>query len=254
MTIHLNDLSGGILLFFLVFARVGAMVMLLPAIGDAGVPARVRLALALAISFALVPVVAHFYPHDVPPSAIGIGILVTQELIAGILIGGMSRLIMSALSVAGQLIATQTGLAYTQTIDPTFGEQGAIVGSFFSMLGVVLIFETNLHHLAIGAIVGSFKLLPPGAPLPFGDMAPEATTLTAGAFALGLQLAAPFVIFGFAVNAGIGLLARMVPQMQIFFIAMPVNLLAGFFVLMLLIGSLMTVFLNYYGTEMGRFL
>jgi flagellar biosynthetic protein FliR len=254
MTIHLNDMSGGVLVFFLVFSRVGAMVMLLPAIGDAGVPARVRLSMALAISFAMVPVVAHFYPHDVPPSAIGLSVLLIQETIAGILIGGMSRLIMSALSVAGQLIATQTGLAFTQSIDPTFGEQGAIVGTFFSMLGVVLIFETNLHHLAIGAIVGSFKLLPPGAPLPFGDMAQEAINLTAGAFALGLQLAAPFVIFGFAVNAGIGLLARLVPQMQVFFIAMPINLMAGFFVLMLLMGSLMTVFLNYYGTEMGRFL
>ena len=254
MTIHLNDMSGGVLVFFLVFSRVGAMVMLLPAIGDAGVPARVRLGLALAISFAMVPVVAHFYPPQVPQSAIALSVLLIQETVAGILIGGMSRLIMSALSVAGQLIATQTGLAFTQSIDPTFGEQGAIVGTFFSMLGVVLIFEANLHHLAIGAIVGSFKLLPPGAPLPTGDMAQEAINLTAGAFALGLQLAAPFIIFGFAVNAAIGLLARMVPQMQVFFIAMPINLLAGFFVLMLLIGSLMTVFLNYYGTEMGRFL
>jgi flagellar biosynthetic protein FliR len=254
MTIHLNDMSGGVLVFFLVFSRVGAMVMLLPAIGDAGVPARVRLGLALAISFAMVPVVAHFYPHDVPSSAIGLGVLLIQELVAGILIGGMSRLIMSALSVAGQLIATQTGLAYTQTIDPTFGEQGAIVGTFFSMLGVVLIFATNLHHLAIGAIVGSFTILPPGAPLPTQDMAQEAINLTAGAFAIGLQLAAPFVVFGFAVNAAIGLLARLMPQMQVFFIAMPINLLAGFFLLMLLMGSLMTVFLNFYGTEMGRFL
>ena len=174
--------------------------------------------------------------------------------IAGILIGGMSRLIMSALSVAGQLIATQTGLAFVQTIDPTFGEQGAIVGTFFSMLGVVLIFATNLHHLAIGAIVGSFTILHPGASLPTGDMAQEAINLTSGAFALGLQLAAPFVVFGFAVNAAIGLLARLMPQLQVFFIAMPVNMLAGFFLLMLLIGSLMTVFLNYYATEMGRFL
>src|ERR1700743_3580740 len=115
MTFHLNDMTGGVLIFFLVFSRVGAMVMLLPAIGDAGVPARVRLALALAISFAMIPVVSHFYPHTVPTSAIGLSIMLIQETIAGILIGGMSRLIMSALSVAGQLIATQIGLAFTQT-------------------------------------------------------------------------------------------------------------------------------------------
>lgn len=254
MTIHLNDLSGQVLLYFLVFARVGSMVMLLPAIGDAGVPARVRLALALAISFAMAPALAGAYPHVAANSPIALGVLLMQEVVAGLLVGGMARIIMAALSVAGQLIATQTGLAYTQTIDPTFGEQGAIVGTFFSMLGVVLIFATNLHHLAIGAIHGSYAMIPPGAALPYGDMAQEAINLVSGTFALGLELAAPFLVFGAAVNTSIGLLARLVPQIQVFFIAQPVNILSGFFLMMLLMGSLMTLFLNYYATEMGRFL
>lgn len=253
MTIHLNDLSGQVLLYFLVFARVGSMVMLLPAIGDAGIPSRVRLALALAISFAMAPVLAGTYPHVAVDSPMALAVMVAQEIAAGVLVGGMARLIMSALSVAGQLIATQTGLAYTQTIDPTFGEQGAIVGTFFNMLGVVLIFATNLHHLAIGAIHGSYAIIPPGAPLPFGDMAQEAINLVSGTFALGLELAAPFLVFGFAVNVAIGMLGRLVPQIQVFFVAQPVNILAGFFVMMLLLGSLMTIFLNYYATEMGRF-
>jgi flagellar biosynthesis protein FliR len=254
MAFHLNDLSGQVLLYFLVFARVGAMVMLLPAIGEAGVPSRVRLALALAVSFAMAPALAGTYPHVVANSPIALGVLIAQEITAGVLVGGMARLIMAGLSVAGQLIATQTGLAYTQTIDPTFGDQGAIVGTFFNMLGVVLIFATNLHHLAIGAIHGSYAIIPPGAPLPYGDMAQEAINLVSGTFALGLELAAPFLVFGFAVNGAIGLLARLVPQIQVFFIAQPINILTGFFVMMLLLGSLMTIFLNYYATEMGRFL
>ena len=254
MIVHLNDLNGQVLLYFLVFARVGSMIMLLPAIGDAGIPARVRLALAIAISFAMAPALANSYPHAAAASAMGLSIQVIGEIVAGVLVGGMARLIMSALSVAGQLIATQTGLAYTQTIDPTFGEQGAIVGTFFNMLGVVLIFATNLHHLAIGAIHGSYAIIPVGGAIPFGDMAQEAINLTSGAFALGLELAAPFIVFGFAVNAAIGLLARLMPQLQVFFIAQPINILAGFFLMMLLLGSLMTLFLDYYSTEMGRFL
>lgn len=254
MVFHLNDLTGQVLLYFLVFARVGSMVMLLPAIGDAGVPPRIRLALALGISFAMAPALAGTYPHAMSNSPIALGVMLAQEITAGVLVGGMARLIMGSLSVAGQLIATQTGLAYTQTIDPTFGEQGAIVGTFFSMLGVVLIFATNLHHLAIGAIHGSYTIIPPGAALPSGDMAQEAINLVSGSFALGLELAAPFLVFGFAVNASIGLLARLMPQLQVFFIAQPVNILAGFFLMMMLMGSLMTLFLNYYSTEMGRFL
>ena len=68
-----------------------------------------------------------------------------------------------------------------------------------------------------------------------------------------MQLAAPFIVFGFAVSAAVGLLARLMPQMQVFFIAMPVNILAGFFLMLLLLGSMMTLFLNYYATEMARF-
>jgi flagellar biosynthesis protein FliR len=254
MSIHLPDLSGWLLVYLLVFSRAGAMIMLMPAIGDVGVPPRVRLALALAVSFALAPVVASHYPATAPQNVFALGFLIAQEVTAGVLIGTMARLIMSALSVAGYLIATQTGLAYAQSFDPNMGAEGAVISTFFTLLGVVLIFATNLHHLAIGAIEGSYAMIPPGAALPTADMAELALRLVSGAFALGLQLAAPFIVFGFVVNAAIGLLARMMPQLQVFFVAMPVNILAGLFLLMLIIGSLMTVFLNYYSTEMSRFL
>src|SRR5580704_4897991 len=100
MTIHLPALSGIILTYLLVFSRVGAMVMLLPAIGEMGVPAQVRLVLALAISFALTPQVQGNYPAMVPASSVALIILVAQEITAGVLVGAMARIIMSALQVA----------------------------------------------------------------------------------------------------------------------------------------------------------
>jgi flagellar biosynthetic protein FliR len=253
MTVHLANLSGMVLVYALVFARTGSMVMLLPAIGEAGIPSRVRLALALAVSFAMTPVVAHLYPQEMPQSVMAFGLMLTQEITAGVLVGLMSRIIMSALSVAGTVIAMQTGLSYAQSIDPSMGEQAAIVGNLLSMLGAVLIFATDLHHLAIGAIQGSYTLIPPGASLPTGDMAELAVRLVSGSFGLGLQLAAPFIVFAFAVNAATGVLARMMPQMQVFFVAMPINVLVGFMLLMLLIGSMMTLFLNFYAAQMANF-
>jgi flagellar biosynthetic protein FliR len=253
MHIHLADFSGSLLVYFLVFARTGAMVMLLPSIGEASVPAQVRLVLALAISLAFAPTVAHNYPAAMPTSDLALGLLVIQELTSGLLIGAMARIIMSSLTVAGYLIATQTGLAYAQQVDPTMGEQSVVVGNFFSLLGAVLIFATNLHHLAIGAVAGSYSMIPPGAALPTGDMAELTVRLVGGSFALGLQLAAPFLVFGFAVNAGMGLLARLMPQLQVFFIAMPINILAGFLLMILLLGSMMTLFLGYFTTQMGSF-
>jgi flagellar biosynthetic protein FliR len=182
------------------------------------------------------------------------GLLIAQEITSGVVIGAIARLIMSALQVAGYLIATQTGLAYAQTVDPTMGVQGAIVGTFFSLLGTVMIFATNMHHLAIGAIEGSYRMLPPGGSFPTGDLAELAIRYTSGAFLMGLQLSAPFIVFGFVVTASIGLLARLMPQLQVFFIAMPINILAGFLIMMLLLGSMMTMFLNFYGQQMGALL
>jgi flagellar biosynthesis protein FliR len=252
--IHLPALSGLILTYLLVFARTGAMVMLLPALGQGGIPSRVRLALALAITVAMTPTVQHFYPAAAPANVLQLGLLIAQEVTIGILIGGMAQIIMSSLQVAGYLIATQTGLAYAQTVDPTQHEQGAVVGNFFSLLGAVLIFSTDLHHVAIGAIAGSYHMIPPGAALPTGDMAELTIRLVGASFILGFQLAAPFLVFGFALYAALGILARLMPQLQVFFIAMPINILFGFVLLALILGSMMTMFLNFYTVQMGQFL
>lgn len=253
LTFHLNNLNGLVFVYLLVFVRTGAMLMFLPPINQAGVPSRVRLVLALAISFALAPGLAHNYPVETPASPMALALLVAEDAIAGFLVGGMATIVMSGLSVAGSLISTQTGLAYAQLLNPTMGDSEPVVGNFLTLLGAVMIFATNMHHLAIAAVQGSYTLIPPGGALPTADMAELTIRLVSGSFALGIQLAAPFLVFGFAVNASIGLLARMMPQLQVFFIAMPINLLAGFLIVMLLIGTMMTIFLNYYATQMGNF-
>jgi flagellar biosynthetic protein FliR len=252
--IHLPELSGIILTYLLVFSRTGSMVMLMPALGEGGIPPSIRLALALAISVSLAPIVQSAYPQAAPATVLQLGLLIAQEVTAGVLVGTMSRIIMSSLQTAGYLIATQTGLAYAQTVDPTQHEQGAVVGNFFSLLGAVMIFSTDLHHIAIGAIAGSYKMLPPGAALPTGDIAELTIRLVSSAFVLGFQLAAPFLVFGFALYAALGILARLMPQLQVFFIAMPINIMFGFVLMALVLGSMMTLFLNYYAAEMGNFL
>src|ERR1700761_3616536 len=103
MHIHLPELSGLVLTYLLVFSRVGAMVMLLPGLGTMGVPARVRLVLALAISFALTPSVQNLYPPAAPQNVMALGLLIGQEVLAGVLVGAMAAVIMSALQVAGFL-------------------------------------------------------------------------------------------------------------------------------------------------------
>lgn len=252
MRIILPELQGVVLIFLLTFARAGAMIMLLPVIGDAGVPPRVRLAFALAVSAALTSSTAQYYPSVSPPP-MELAMLIAREATAGILVGAMARLIMSALDTAGFLIAAQTGLAFAQAFDPSQGTQGAMVSTFLSLIGALLVFETGLHHLALGAVSGSYVLMPPGGVLPTADMAELALTLAAGAFALGLQLSAPFLVFGLIVYAVLGVLSRLMPQLQVFFLAMPLNILSGFVLLMLVIGVMMSKFLDFFAEQMSVF-
>lgn len=252
LRITLPDLSGIVLVYFLVFARVGGMVMLMPGVGERSVPARVRLAFALCLSLVMSPSVASHYPNTAPLTLIAAMILMIQEIIVGVLIGTMARMISSALSVAGVLIANQIGLAMSQTVDPTSAnDQGTEIGNFLSMTALVILFATNLHYLVIGAINGSYHIMPPGAALPTDDMAELAMRFISSAFLLGFQLAAPFLVFGFVINLAFGVLSRLMPQLQIFFVVAPVNLLVGFSLLALFLGTMITLYLEFFSSQMG---
>lgn len=236
----------------LIFARLGAMLMAMPAIGDSTVPVRVRLVTALTISFVMLPVLKDSY-GALPQSLWAMIFALFGEIVVGAFIGLSARMIMSALSVAGTAIAFQSGLAFAQSFDPAQGVQSALVGSFMSMLAVTMIFVLDLHHLILAAIRDSYVLFKPGQILPFEDFAQMAVHTLAGAFKLGLQLAAPFLVFGLVFYLGIGILSRLMPQVQIFFVAMPGNILLGFILFSLLLSTMMMWFFEYFGTAMNEF-
>jgi flagellar biosynthetic protein FliR len=137
------------------------------------------------------------------------------------------------------------GLGFVTAIDPTQGQQGAIVGNFLTLLGTTLLFATDLHHLLIAALHDSYRLFRPGE-VPFsGDIASLTVQTIASAFRLGVQLSAPFIVFGLLFNFGLGILSRLMPQMQVFFVGLPLSILIGFVVLILVLGTMMTVYLGY---------
>jgi len=239
--------------FMLIFARVGTLVMLMPALGEQTISARVRLAFALALTFVLYPLVRDTYPATLPDTIGTLSVLVAGEFVVGFFVGLAARLILSALQVAGATIASQAGLAFAQQFDPSQGQQGALFGNFLSVLGITLIFVSDLHHLALAGIHDSFKLFPPGDWMPVGDIAKYAVMTVAEAFKVGIQISAPFLVFGIVFYFGLGLLNRLMPQIQIFFIAMPANITFGLILLLLLLSTMMAWYLAHFQTAMGRF-
>lgn len=241
-------------LFMLTFARVGTMTMLMPAIGERTISTRVRLGFALALTFVLYPLAQETYPQTIPEGTGTLMLLVGGEFIVGFFVGLAARLILSALQVAGATIAGQSGLAFAQSFDPSQGTQGALFGNFLGVLGLTMIFATDLHHLVIGGIHDSFKLFPPGEWMPVGDLAKYAVMTVADAFKVGIQIAAPFLVFGIIFYFGLGLLNRLMPQIQIFFIAMPANITFGLILLFLLLSTMMTWYLAHFETAISRFI
>jgi flagellar biosynthetic protein FliR len=148
--------------------------------------------------------------------------------------------------VTGSVVAQQLGLGFVTAVDPTQGQQGVIVGNFLTVLGVTLVFATDLHHLAIAALDQSYGLFRPGEVPLTGDMAALTTRTIAGAFNIGVQISAPFLVFGLLFNLGLGVLSRLMPQMQVFFIGMPVSILAGLLILFLVLGAMMGTFLGFF--------
>jgi flagellar biosynthetic protein FliR len=232
--------------FLLVFARVGTMLMLLPGLGEQNISARMRLTFALLLAAILPPL--HRSAYHIDPGALATAlVLLVEEILIGAMLGVTARLTISALEVAGSVIAQQLGLGFVTAVAPTQGEQGAIVGNFLTLVGITLFFATDMHHLVIAALNDSYNLFEPGEMPATGDAAALVTKMVAGAFRIGIQLSAPFIVFGLLFNIGLGVLARLMPQMQVFFVALPLSILLGLLVLLLLFGAMMGFFLDYVG-------
>lgn len=236
----------------LIFLRVGSLVMLLPAISDAAVPPRIRLAFALVLSL-IMSAVANPYLPPMPQSVGEMGGEVLKELFIGLGLGVLLNMMVSALSVAGEVMSIQTTLAFSQTANPSEAQPGASLTSFLSVTAVALLFATNLDHLFIGAIARSYQLFPPMKPPAVDDAALAAVRAMSASFALGLQLAAPVVVFSIIFNIASGLIGRLMPQFQIFFAVTPLTVLLGLSVLALSLGMIGMVWLQRYQTYLAQF-
>lgn len=235
--------------FMLVFARVGAMVMLLPGFGENNIPVRIKLGIALLLTLIILPLHRAAYQVDLT-SMSAMGVLMVHEIVIGIVLGATARVTLSALAVAGSVIAQQLGLGFVTAVDPTQGQQGVLIGNFLSVLGMTLLFATDMHHLVIAALNESYRIFAPGDVMPSGDVAALATRAFATAFKIGLQLSAPFLVFGIVFNVGLGVLARLMPAMQVYFVGVPLSILVGFIIFALVLAGMMGTYLDYFAGVM----
>ncbi len=238
--------------FFLIFARVGTALAVMPGFGAAYVPADLRLALALAIAFMMTPALIANLPV-MPATVSGIAILIGGEMLIGAFLGTIAAVIMGALQTAGTLIAYVASMANALIQDPIAEQQSSTVAGFLLVMGVVLVFSSDLHHLMLRAVADSYSLVTPGQPFPAEDVSQVLARRVADAFALGLRLSAPFVIVALTYYLGLGFLGRLMPTLQVFFFGLPFQIGAQIWVLMIALSSIMMAFMQHFGEAYQNF-
>lgn len=224
-----------------IFARIGAVTMLLPAFSDDAIPGRIRLLFGVGLSIGLYGTLA----PAVRPIATSVGVpiaIVVAEILVGLAIGMIVRLMFQAAAMTGAIASMQIGLSSALVFDPAQAGQASILSRFAATGAAVVCLALDIHHLWIAAIMSSYRAFPIGG-LPDGAGFAELALMAAGqSTALALSLAAPMILYGILFNVALGLGARMAPALQVFFIAQPLNILLGLTLFATGMGTMLTVF------------
>ena len=227
--------------FLILFARVGAVLMLLPVFSEDAVPGKIRLMLALGMSAGLWGLIGgRIAPLAVDSAALP-GILIA-EILTGLAIGMIIKIMFMAAAMAGSIISLQVGLSSALVNDTAQGGQAAVLSKLVSVAAAVVCMGMGLHHLWIAAIVHSYAMFPVGALPPATDFAQLAILTIGKAMSLSISLAAPLLVYGIVFNMALGLSTRLAPAIQVFFLVQPLNLLLGLALFASLLGGILTAF------------
>ncbi|HQT79148.1 MAG: hypothetical protein B7Z80_06810 [Rhodospirillales bacterium 20-64-7] len=213
--------------FALVLARIGAAMMLLPGLGETSAPAMLRIGLAAGLTVLLLPALRPLMP-PIPDAGIDLGLMITSEVFTGIWFGWLARQTALILPATAQIIAYMTGLSSVLQPDPDLGPQTSAISKWFETMAPLLFLLTDLYKMPLLALRGLFQLVPPGRMLPAADGVGDVVAAVGNAFGLAVQLAAPFIVVTIVWNVALGMLVRMAPRMQIYFVSAPGQMLAGF--------------------------
>lgn len=239
--------------FILVFARLSVVFFMLPGLSSSYVPMRIRLLFALTVTVLVVPIVKDTLPAQ-PAHALDLAWLLISESLIGGFFGALIQIMMAALELAGQMISTATGLTSALTDDPVTEEQSAIVIGLLNLIAVAVIFITGVHHFMIMAIIDSYNMFTPDAQLYTKDMLSMVASLMDQAFYMGVRLAAPFLVFEMVFQISSGILARLSPQLNVFFVVLPAQIMLGISVLLVALPTLILIFVHFFDNSLHSLL
>jgi flagellar biosynthetic protein FliR len=253
ITFHLDKfLSGHVFGFVMIFSRIGSVIMLMPGIGETFVPVRSRLMLALAFSFLLLEPMLGRLPA--PPDTIG-GLVhsIGYEVIIGLFFGILLRLLMSVLEATGMVISIQSGLSNATILNPAIAGQSPLPSAFLAIVAITMIFVTGLDHMLFRGMVALYDIFPPNGDLMPGDMAQLIIQTVNKTFTVGIELAMPFFVIGLLMYIALGVMQKILPQVQLFLVILPVQVWGGLMLMALTTAGIITIWLRYFDSAVSAF-
>ncbi len=218
--------------FLLVFARISGVFSTAPVFGSRNIPVYVKAGTVLAISYILFPLVFQTKTM-IPENFLSYIAIVIGEFLLGLIVGWISSLIFSAVQATGQILDMQVGFGIVNIFDPASGQQVPLIGNFKYILAVLIFLSTNSHHILLSALFASFKLIPVTGVVFNTALSEIVVDIVSGFFIIALKISVPVLATLLLTDVALGILARTMPQMNIFVVGMPVKIIVGIFVLSL---------------------
>ena len=217
---------GQILGFFIIFTRIGGLMVAAPVLGDNNIPMQIKVALAFVMSLVFYPILAAPSLGS-NPQLLDVVTLTLREFAAGALMGFSIRVLFTAMALAGEVIGFQMGVGIANIFDPASETQIALIGQLYMIFALLLFVVLDGHHLLIRALVESYTILPVGETAATAGGVKYFITITAAIFVTGLKIGAPLIVALMAANVTMGLITRSVPQLNVIVVGIPFTILLG---------------------------
>ena len=213
--------------FILVFLRVSAIIATMPVISETTIPFQIKAALSLLISLIVFPLVLSKIPHPADYQVLILMYRMAGEVMIGVIIGFAAKLVFAGIQMAGDLIGFQMGLSVANVIDPITSEQVSTIADLQYLIAMLVFLSVDAHHIFFSAIIQSYSVL---NPLTFhfsGQLIQMIFDFSQEMFVVAVKLGAPLMAIMLFTNVGLGIIARTVPQMNIFIVGFPLQISVG---------------------------
>ena len=213
-------------LFLIVVARVAAIIASIPVFGGRNVPVLLKAGLVLAISVLIFPQLS-LGQNPFLKDGISFSVGLAGEVMLGVAIGLMVQMIFAGVQLAGQLAGYQMGLAIANVIDPDSSDQSPLISQFYQVFAILIFVTVNAHYWCLGAMMESFRLVPPFGFHLDNSLVEQLVRLGGDVFTIGVKVGAPIIVVLLLTSVSFGLIARTVPQMNVFIVAIPLKIAVG---------------------------